>query len=656
MAALGRSEVLQFSPVKLRFAVSVTLCVALLMGAVLRMWELGGQPMHADEAVQGMQFAELIETGNYYYDPVHFHGPTLYYLTLPVAWLLGEREGDALRERTLRLVPAIFGLLLAASPLLLRARLGTPGCMVAVALLAFSPGLVYYSRYYIQEMIFVTAVVTTLLLFLGSGMRGGRGWTLAAGFCAGLAIATKETWMLVAAAAGIAALFARLGSRGGADRPHADGLRRLGLAAGTAAITAGLFYSSFGRNPQGLADAFLTFLLYEPVAGHDKDFGYYLGILSQPDGDLVLLLTFVAAAALFAAGIFRRGRRPAPEELFLFSFTVILTGLLHLFTYKTPWLILLPLASGAIFAGLAVSRLPERSRSRVAFAVVAVAAAAGVYSWQSCLRSAGTEHPHAYVPTHPETLEVVALLESLPAESPVFVISRNYWPLPWYLRKRSSVGYWQELPDTRVRPAAVVADAHLFDSLPEPFTGPSFVRFFQLRPRDHRVLLMPRPTGDGCLGTRSARAGMAGHPASSNPEPKGANMHHLEETLKTHPQPQGMSAEKRRELIATLANCACTCRACADACLAEPMVEHLRQCIATDLACAEICQTLANLLTRQTASDLRVLESMAETCVVACSTCADECESHAQEHAHCEHCGKACRECEKVCRQLSDSL
>jgi hypothetical protein len=37
------------------------------------------------------------------------HGPTLYYLTLPVAWLRGQHTLASLDERTLRAVPAVFG-------------------------------------------------------------------------------------------------------------------------------------------------------------------------------------------------------------------------------------------------------------------------------------------------------------------------------------------------------------------------------------------------------------------------------------------------------------------------------------------------------------------------------------------------------------------
>ena len=65
--------------------------------------------MHHDEANQAVKFGALLETGAYQYDRNDHHGPTLYYLTLPSAWLRGQatpgvaRRADAeARARDLR--------------------------------------------------------------------------------------------------------------------------------------------------------------------------------------------------------------------------------------------------------------------------------------------------------------------------------------------------------------------------------------------------------------------------------------------------------------------------------------------------------------------------------------------------------------------------
>ena len=75
----------------------------------LRCWHLDRRPMHHDEANQAVRTGGVLETGVYRYDLEDHHGPTLYYLTLPVAWLFHERDLAGLRESTVRVVPVLFG-------------------------------------------------------------------------------------------------------------------------------------------------------------------------------------------------------------------------------------------------------------------------------------------------------------------------------------------------------------------------------------------------------------------------------------------------------------------------------------------------------------------------------------------------------------------
>jgi predicted membrane-bound mannosyltransferase len=51
------------------------------------------RPVHTDEAVHSIKFKGLWEDGKYRYDPDEYHGPTLYYATLPL-WPVGERGGS----------------------------------------------------------------------------------------------------------------------------------------------------------------------------------------------------------------------------------------------------------------------------------------------------------------------------------------------------------------------------------------------------------------------------------------------------------------------------------------------------------------------------------------------------------------------------------
>jgi len=98
--------------------------VPILLAAALRFPGLASRPMHADEAVHADKFGTLLEGGGYAYDPSEYHGPTLYYLTLPSAWLQGARRYVDIDEVTLRAVPALLGVALVAAHLGARAFLG----------------------------------------------------------------------------------------------------------------------------------------------------------------------------------------------------------------------------------------------------------------------------------------------------------------------------------------------------------------------------------------------------------------------------------------------------------------------------------------------------------------------------------------------------
>ena len=101
-----------------------------------------------------------------------------------------------------------------------------------------------------------------------------------------------------------------------------------------------------------------------------------------------------------------------------------------------------------------------------------------------------------------------------------------------------------------------------------------------------------------------------------------------------------------------LARCIDACFACADACLAEETVDHLRRCISLNLTCADVCSATGFALSRQIGSDDAALIALVEACAQVCGSCAAECESHAEMHEHCRVCAEACRACEESCREL----
>ena len=192
-----------------RASAAALVVLALAAGLALRLARLDSRPMHHDEANQAVKFGALVEHGEYRYDTHDHHGPTLYYLTLPVAWLRGQTTLAALDETTVRLVPVLFGTATILLFPLLAPGIGRTAAATGALLTAVSPAMVFYSRMYIQEAMF-TGFTLGFVIALGRAVtEPGLRWPVVAGVAAGLAMATKETAVIVLPAAIAAVLLAR---------------------------------------------------------------------------------------------------------------------------------------------------------------------------------------------------------------------------------------------------------------------------------------------------------------------------------------------------------------------------------------------------------------------------------------------------------------
>ncbi|MFW6137392.1 MAG: hypothetical protein ACOC5U_04860, partial [Candidatus Aminicenantaceae bacterium] len=154
----------------------VSLFVLILAaGLWFRVAQLDKRPMHHDEANQAVKFGRLLEEGRYQYDPADHHGPSLYYLTLPFAWLSGSRSLAGLNEITIRLVPAVFGAAAVLLLLMLRPFVRFSSLLWSGVFFSFSPVMVYYSRFYIQETLlvfFILGFLAVLWRFITSPQMG----------------------------------------------------------------------------------------------------------------------------------------------------------------------------------------------------------------------------------------------------------------------------------------------------------------------------------------------------------------------------------------------------------------------------------------------------------------------------------------------------
>lgn len=126
---------------------------------------------------------------------------------------------------------------------------------------------------------------------------------------------------------------------------------------------------------------------------------------------------------------------------------------------------------------------------------------------------------------------------------------------------------------------------------------------------------------------------------------------HVKEMIRTHPDPVAAQNQPLLRCIEACHDAALACTSCADACISEPEVDHLRCCIRLDLDCADMCVAAAAIATRQTGGDERSLIAALEACAAICDLCGHECQLHADRHEHCRICADVCRRCEHACRE-----
>jgi uncharacterized protein (TIGR03663 family) len=442
--------------------------VALAAGATLRLPQLDLRPMHTDEAVHAVKFGALLETGTYRYDRNEYHGPTLNYLTLLPALLVSEKSLPELTEQTLRIVPAVFGLVTILFFLLV-VDIGTGPAAIGALLTACSPAMVFYSRYYIQE----TLLVCFAFGLIAAGHRlvsGGRiSWSLAAGGFAGLMFATKETWVISFGAIALALVAVILVRRREGRPVHSVRIRSVlaGLLCG--AVVSVLLYSSFFTHWQGVTDSLLAYSTYFGRAGEDVRHGhpwyYFLQILAFSQSEHgpawteagILLFGLLGIGRTFAERIGVR-RRENDLKLFIGIYALLMFLIVSAIPYKTPWLILGALQPLTLMAGCGVyDFLQWLPRRLLAPGTMAVAIMAGHLGWQSYMADFryydDPGNPYVYSqPTEDvrligDALKRVAQIVPEGVAVQVVVPGNDYWPLPWYLRSLHRVGWWDRIAD-----------------------------------------------------------------------------------------------------------------------------------------------------------------------------------------------------------------
>ncbi len=460
----------------------ISAAAILLVGAFLRLVKLSLVPLHHDEGVNGNFLVTLVRDGKYFYDPQNYHGPTLYYFSAIIPWVVrffgGKVTGDkyGLTTFNIRLVTVVFGIATIWLALMLRKRIGTIGALSAAGLIAISPGAIYLSRYFIHESLFVFFTLAIVVAALKYYDTGRSAYLVLCSISVALMVATKETWIINGPVLLIALittglyfrLRATMDGTGAGEPSFVDRWRetidRLGgpipiltvalVVFATFIVVAVLFYSSFFTNyPKGVNDAFKTLNLWrQRTHEHEHPWWQYVFWLIWEEGAVVVLAGFGALIALW-----RVNNRLA---LFLALWSFGLLAAYSLVGYKTPWISLNFVVPLALTSGYTLEVIYQKLREfqQPLFFILIPVLIVGLCGYQlyqlNFVHYDDDQLPYVYAHTKRPMLAMIDEIDRIAqkngtgTDTGIAIVSPDYWPLPWYFRDYKRIGYYQQIVPT----------------------------------------------------------------------------------------------------------------------------------------------------------------------------------------------------------------
>jgi len=136
-----------------------------------------------------------------------------------------------------------------------------------------------------------------------------------------------------------------------------------------------------------------------------------------------------------------------------------LIAVYSLISYKTPWLVLNFLAPLALISGHAFQVIYDRLGQWRGVAVIGLMAMA-INGYQAIdlnffnYDNDAQYYVYVYAHTRRETLKLLDEINRIAERSKlggltgITIVSTDYWPLPWYLRDYSRVGYFGHMADS----------------------------------------------------------------------------------------------------------------------------------------------------------------------------------------------------------------
>jgi len=465
----------------------------ILFALLIRLYDLGYRVFHHDESVHTSFTLKLLNTGQYTYNPA-YHGPFLFYSTAVVFHFLG------INDTTARIIPVLFGVATIPLLFLLKKELGKRGVLWSAFLLAFSPSMVYYSRFFRDDLIIIFCTLATVaggIRYLDN-LQSSKRYPYLVLVAPSLAIAVssmENAYLIIlmfGAYAGIYFLYKfyferkkeqlnlkkALLLKSSAFYPY---IPEIFLSIVLFLFITMLFYTNLFRNyisPISIVEmAFSHWMEMHRIQRLGGPFYFYIPILLLYESPIL----FFGIMGLIH---FLRNKKNTAFFLFL-SYWAIASLLLYSYLQeKVPWLVVHILLPFGILAGAYLGelfpQLPhkrqlkqisetenggsessikptlERNHFRVHTLIAIILALTLIISLVQCIsvnfyRSMDPNERMTYTQSSPEIRELMEKIQGFnkgPETLTLYVLDPNdlYWPLPWYLRDYKLASYFRKPP------------------------------------------------------------------------------------------------------------------------------------------------------------------------------------------------------------------
>jgi len=326
-----------------------------LLGAFVRFYSLGAQPLHEKEAQLALDAWRFYQGGAANirgHSPLLFHASVLFYALVEA------------REFVVRILPAAAGTAMIAMPYLLRPRVGRAAALAASGLIAFSPSFVFFSRQANGEIIMSAASLALVSGFFGYAGRGsarqlylvsaGLGLALLASGATSVLLVLMAAFLLVAMLRPRAPEVARRSQLRVwlTDTPGRDTILRSLCLLMTLVVllSTGLLVNLQGI--QAILDLFSSWFAQFQPAADSPPWHYYASLLLAYELP-VLVFGLAGASYLYRRGVF---------YLFLIAWFGLSLVVYSAMGSKPPSGILLVLLPLTLLAARAIGNLLDRLR------------------------------------------------------------------------------------------------------------------------------------------------------------------------------------------------------------------------------------------------------------------------------------------------------